>query len=137
MAPEEVIGALYAAINRRDFAYAYALWADRGAASGQSYADFAAGYTTTDHVAIGTKRRYIQGAAGSSYGCVAIVLLAAERDGTTRSFAGTYLLRRSNVVPGGDPNWRIVRARIGQLDHIVMPEGDEAAALLDAAACPQ
>jgi hypothetical protein len=136
MTPEAVIGALYDAINRRDFPYAYALWGDNGAASGQTYAEFEAGYATTDSVAIRTKARGIQGAAGTSYGCVSIVLLAKETDGATHSFAGAYLLSRSNVVPGGDPNWRIRRAAIQPLDHIVMPDSEEATALLDTAACP-
>jgi hypothetical protein len=133
--PEAVIIALYDAINRGDFLYAYALWARNGAASGQSYAEFVAGYATTDHVMIATKSGSIQGAAGSSYGCVPIVLMAYEKDGSTRSFAGSYLLRRSNVVPGGDPNWRIERASVRVLDHIVVPENEESTELLNTATC--
>jgi hypothetical protein len=137
MTPEEVIEALYNAINRRDFPYAYALWANNGAASGKSYAEFVAGYATTDNVTIHTKSRWTQGLAGTSLGCVSIVLLAVETNGINRSFAGAYLLRRSNVTtPGGDPNWRIIRDTVEALNYIVNPGSQESTELLDAATCP-
>jgi len=136
LSPESVIGRLYDAINRRDFAFAYALWSRYGAASGQSYTEFKSGYATTDHVTIHTKSGPIEGAAGSSYGCVPIVLLAVETNSTTRTFAGAYLLRRSNGMPGGDSNWRIERATMKVLDHIVQPGSEEASQLLDTATCP-
>lgn len=109
----------YAAIDARDYARAYALWADSGRASGQSYEAFAAGFAQTAGVRVETGAPgRIEGAAGSRYVEVPVEVEAVTTNGRTQRFEGTYTLRRS-VVDGAtteQQQWRIYSARIAEID---------------------
>ncbi|TWI09512.1 hypothetical protein [Aerolutibacter ruishenii] len=116
--PTEAVGLVrdyYAAINRGDFARAYALWSDGGRASGQSPQDFAAGFTDTVGVSvqIGTPGA-VEGAAGSRYVQVPVTLVARQRDGSERAFAGSFTLRRAVIDGATDEQraWRIASANL-------------------------
>lgn len=112
-AAADVIRHYYAMIQAGDLADAYALWRDRGAASGQTFDAFAAGYAQTERVSatVGSPGP-IGAAAGSRYVRVPVSVEAVIADGTTQRFEGTYTLSRS-VVDGATPTqrrWRISSA---------------------------
>jgi hypothetical protein len=108
-----VVRRYFALIARHKYDSAYALWADAGRASGQSLAEFAAGYRDTVEVraTIGRGVR-VEGAAGSQYVAVPVVLDAVLRDGRRRHFEGTYTARRSMVdgASAAQRSWRIYTA---------------------------
>jgi hypothetical protein len=95
-----VIRGYYAAINAKDYRRAYGLWGNGGTASGQSFDSFAAGFARTANVAveIGDPGR-VEGAAGSRYVEIPVVVRATTDDGDSQRFSGSYTLRRS-VVDG-------------------------------------
>lgn len=110
-----VIEQYYAAINAREFRRAYALWSGDGAASDLSFDAFAAGFAETAQVQVETGAPgRIEGAAGSRYVTVPVVIRARTTDGTRQQFTGSYTLRRS-VVDGATEAqraWRIHTADI-------------------------
>jgi hypothetical protein len=113
LTPADVVRRYYAAIGARQYRDAYRLWAQSGKASGKSEADFAAGFaqTVTVSAALGDSAR-IEGAAGSEYAMIPLVVDAVLRDGIHQHFVGTYALRRS-MVDGATPEqrrWRIYSA---------------------------
>jgi hypothetical protein len=114
-APADVIRRYYAAINAREFHRAYALWGDRGAASGQTFEQFAAGFAGTARVEVdvGEPTR-VEPAAGSRYVEVPVVVRAVAVSGQGRRFEGTYTLRRSVVdgAPAEQRRWHIYSADI-------------------------
>jgi hypothetical protein len=110
-----VVRAYYAAIDRGDYARAYRLWGDGGAASRQTFEEFRDGFAQTADVEVETGRPgRIEGAAGSRYIEIPVSIAAVQRDGTKQRFEGTYVLRRSEV-DGATPEqrtWRLYTARI-------------------------
>lgn len=114
-----VVRAYYAAIARGNYGRAYVLWADSGAASGQTFDEFQAGFALTASVdaGIGLPGR-IEGAAGSRYISVPIEIRARLANGGEQCFSGSYTLRYS-VVPGAMPEqqaWRIQSAELETCD---------------------
>ena len=105
----------YAAINARDYASAYALWSDSGAASHQSPQQFAGGFadTTGTSVEIGTPGDEDAG-AGQRYIEVPVTVVATHADGSRHRYVGSYLLHRT-VVDGASAEqraWRIDSAKL-------------------------
>lgn len=104
----------YAAINRRHFRTALNIWErgdDGASASGQTYAQFKAGFAATKKVqAMLGPPGLIDGAAGSNFIEIPITIKSWMMDGTARKFAGTYTLRSSNV--SDDHRWYIFKAKI-------------------------
>lgn len=116
--PTEVVRRYYAAIDARDFRRAYRLWGDDGAASGQTFEEFAAGFAETARVEveIGEAGR-VEGAAGSRYVVIPVVILAETTSGEPQRFEGTYTLRRS-VVDGASPaqrRWHLYSADVARV----------------------
>lgn len=114
-AATDVIRRYYAAIDAGDYRRAYALWSGAGAASGQTFEEFAAGFagTARSEAAIGTPGR-IEGAAGSRFIEVPVTIRAVTDAGAVQRFEGRYVLRRS-VVDGASAeqrHWRIHSADI-------------------------
>ena len=113
--PADVIRQYYAAINARDYRRAYAMWGDSGRDSHQTFEQFSAGFAETAavHGAIGEPGP-IEGAAGSRYVDIPVVISATKKDGTKERFRGKYTLRRS-VVTGAteaQQHWHIYSAEI-------------------------
>jgi hypothetical protein len=114
--PPDVIRGYYTAIRDRDFRRAYEMWAEGGTASGQTLEQFAAGFARTARVEVeivGPERT--EGAAGSIYAEVDVVVRARTTDGEDQRFEGTYTLRRVNDVPGATPEqlrWHIQSANL-------------------------
>ena len=110
-----VLERYYRAIDQGDYAEAYALWSDGGRASGQEFAAFAAGFDDTASVAVdvGAPGR-VEGAAGSRYVSIPVVVRATHDDGSEHRYAGDYTLRRA-VVDGATAEqraWRIASAEL-------------------------
>lgn len=114
-----VLEQYYAAIDEGDYRTAYALWSDGGASSGQTFDEFAAGYENTASVRVEAgKPGRVEGAAGSRYVVIPVVVHATTSDGTPQRFVGGYTLRRS-VVDGATAeqrNWRIYSAEVQPAD---------------------
>ena len=113
--PAGIVRRYYSAINSRSYRDAYLLWSQSGKASGKSEADFAAGFarTASVNISIGDSVS-IEGAAGSQYATVPVVIDATLSDGKQQHFVGTYTLRRS-MVDGATPEqrqWRIYSATL-------------------------
>ncbi|WP_101925925.1 MULTISPECIES: hypothetical protein [Luteimonas] len=108
-----VIRTYYAAINALDFSRAYTLWSDGGRASGQTPEQFAEGFADTAAVLVDLGAPRNPGAAtGSRFIEIPVTLRAQQRDGSSRRFAGHYVLRRA-VVDGASSEqrgWRIASA---------------------------
>jgi NAD(P)-dependent dehydrogenase (short-subunit alcohol dehydrogenase family) len=113
--PEDVLREYYAAIDARDFRRAYALWGNDGAASGQSFDEFVAGFASTAHVTVEIgKVGRLEGAAGSRFVEVPVTITARKTDGTPQRFSGSYSLRRT-VVDGSTTaqrRWHLYAAKI-------------------------
>ncbi|MFH8406439.1 hypothetical protein ACH4FX_16860 [Streptomyces sp. NPDC018019] len=82
-----VVEDYYAAVNARDFRRA---WDLGGKHLGGSYDAFVAGFADTAHDTV-----RITGVRG---GTVSVTLDAEQRDGSVRSFAGTYTVRDGAIV---------------------------------------
>ncbi|MFL5807059.1 MAG: hypothetical protein ACJ8CR_35680 [Roseiflexaceae bacterium] len=115
----------YDAINRHDYAYAYTLWANLGAASKQSFAQFEQGFATTTHVVIDIGKATTEGAAGSIYAEVPVVVMSTTSDNGPLTFCGTYTLRRSNVPPFDQFGWHIESAQIAQVANVQPGSAEE------------
>ena len=113
--PAGTVRRYYSAINSRAYGDAYRLWSQSGKASGKSEPDFAAGFAKTESVNISIGDSVsIEGAAGSQYATVPVVIDATLTDGKHQHFVGTYTLRRS-MVDGATPEqrrWRIYSATV-------------------------
>lgn len=105
-AAQETLRRYYGAINAKDYAAAYALWSNNGASSRQSAQAFANGYAKTLMVdaRIGEPTNP-EGAAGSRYIQVPVDLAAAQSDGSSRHYRGSFTLRAA-VADGATPEQR-------------------------------
>lgn len=105
----------YAAINARDYARAHQLWADGGAASGQTTLEFANGFAGTQGVSVEVGAPGPEDAgAGQRYVTVPVNVSATQADGSVRRYAGRYVLHRT-VADGATPEqraWRIQSASL-------------------------
>jgi hypothetical protein len=110
-----VVRGYYAAIEARDFRRAYLCWGDGGASSRQTYDRFVAGFRNTAHVEaqIGAPGP-IGAAAGSRYVEVPVIVRARTKGGRSQRFAGTYLMRRSEVdgATAAQRRWHIDSAKL-------------------------
>ena len=107
----EVVRAYYAAVSRHDYRAAFALWH-----GDQTYPRFRRGYAQTLHATV-TPIPPVEseGAAGSLYATVKVRVDALLRSGRHQHFAGSYVLRRVNDVPGATATqrrWHIVSAHL-------------------------
>ena len=106
-----VVQYYHALIEQGRFGEARRLWSDQGRASGLSEAEFARSFErfAEYQAEIGAPGR-IEGAAGSLYVQVPVVVYGRLRDGREFRQNGTVTLRRVNDVPGStgeQRRWRI------------------------------
>jgi hypothetical protein len=116
--PATIVRDYYAAIRAHDFLRAYRMWGSGGQSGVRSYAQFEAGFDSTETVdaKIGAPGR-VEGAAGSRFVTVPLEIDARLRNGTRQRFTGTYTLRRV-VVPGASAaqrRWHLYAANIRQV----------------------
>ena len=110
----QLIRNYYRWINQKKYQGAFNIWEKRedgAAANGQSFEKFAGGFSDTASVSveIGTPGE-IEGAAGSNYIEIPVVISAASTDGSQQKFAGTYTMRASNMAD--DKSWYIHSAKV-------------------------
>src|SRR5262245_42482978 len=89
--PTQVLGSLVNAINRREFARAYAYW-EPGAAGLAPFDEFAAGYDQTLSVDLSTGPVSVDPGAGQLSYAVPTTLRSRQTDGTLQTFVGCYQL---------------------------------------------
>ncbi|MBV9749765.1 MAG: hypothetical protein JO157_13225 [Acetobacteraceae bacterium] len=115
-AARAVVVSYYDAIEHGRYRQAYRLWSGEGRASGQSYTSFVRGFARTRHVRAEVGRPSdSEGAAGSVFITVPVVIVATLKDGTPQRFRGSYVLRRVNDVPGATAahlRWHIASAKL-------------------------
>jgi hypothetical protein len=116
----QVIRNYYDAINRKDYDRAYVDWEQNGKASQQSFEQFKQGFANTASVTVelGTPGR-IDAAAGSLYIETPVTIAATTVSGAREQFAGYYILRRGNNVPGSTPEqrtWHLYSASIHRVE---------------------
>ncbi len=108
--PWNLIASYVNAINRHEYARAYAYWETPP----QPYDQFVAGFADTAHVELVLRPpTYVEGAAGSMYSAVPTMLLATHTDGSLHYFVGCYTVRRPNPQMVGHPTyWKIYSAEM-------------------------
>lgn len=113
-----VVRDYYAAINRRDFARAHALWGDGGRASGQTLQQFADGFADTTGVSVEILAPgEVDAGAGQRHIEVPVALTATHADGRQQRFVGAYTLSRT-VVDGATTEqraWHIASADLREV----------------------
>jgi hypothetical protein len=116
--PATVVRRYYAAIAARNYVVAYTFWGDDGAASGQTFDAFAAGFdrTASVEVDVGEAGR-IEPAAGSRYIEIPVTVRAVTVAGEEQRFEGSYTLRRSVVDGASDAQrqWHLYSADIARV----------------------
>ena len=110
----QLIRNYYRWINQKKYQGAFNIWEKRedgNAVNGQSFEKFESGFSDTASVSveIGAPGE-IEGAAGSNYIQIPVIISATSTDGSQQKFAGTYTMRSSNVTE--DKNWYINSARV-------------------------
>ncbi|WP_123768634.1 hypothetical protein [Vulcaniibacterium tengchongense] len=114
----QVVRDYYAAIDRGDYARAYALWSDGGRASDRTLEQFAQGFADTVSVEVEVMAPGpVDAGAGQRHIEVPVALTATHRDGGRHRFVGAYTLRRA-VVDGATPEqraWRIGSADLREV----------------------
>ena len=112
----QLIEYYYAAIDRGDFTTAYAMWDDKGRASGKSFATFRAGFAST------ARSRVVTGApineeAGMSQRWIEVPVdvYATLKNGKRQHFRGKYTLHRLAAgvsTRAADTHWLIKSAKL-------------------------
>lgn len=117
----QLIHDYYAAIDARDYARAYRLWSENGAASGQTAQQFANGFADTTGVRaqIGDPGDEDAG-AGQRYIEIPVNVYATHADGSQHRYAGSYVLHRT-VVDGASAEQRAWRIHSAKLREIAAP----------------
>ena len=110
----QLIRNYYRWINQKKYQGAFNIWEKREdgyAANGQSFEKFAGGFSDTASVSveIGAPGE-IEGAAGSNYIEIPVVILAQTKSGKAQKFAGAYTMRLSNMAD--DKSWYIYSAKV-------------------------
>lgn len=106
----------YALLGEKKFAEAWKLWGDGGKASGQTADQFARGFENYAqfNAQVGGPGP-IEGAAGSLFVEVPVVIYGRLKDGEEVHESGKAVLRRVNDVPGSTAEqraWRIARIEL-------------------------
>jgi hypothetical protein len=110
----QLIRNYYRWINQKKYRGAFNIWEKRedgNAANGQSFETFAGGFSDTASVSVEIGARgEIEGAAGSHYIQIPVVISATSTDGSQQKYAGTYTMRSSNMAD--DKSWYIYSAKV-------------------------
>ena len=110
----QLIHNYYRWINQKKYAGAFGIWEKRkvgNAVNGQSFAKFKNGFSDTAAVSVEIgEPGEIEGAAGSNYIEIPVVISAISTAGRLQKFAGTYTMRSSNVAD--DKSWYIYSAKV-------------------------
>ena len=132
--PTALTRSYFDAISKKELPRAYTYWDQLGEASGQTFAEFANGFSATAGVVVDVGQPRIGAAGGSSYAEVPVVVVAKQTDQTTRTYCGTYTDRRANVPPFDQLGWRIESAQVVATANV--DPGSAMAQKLLEGACP-
>jgi hypothetical protein len=113
----QLIGNYYRWINQKKYQGAFNIWEkgqDGSAVNGQSFETFESGFKDTASVnaEIGAPSE-IEGAAGSNYIQIPVIISATSTDGSQQKFAGAYTMRSSNMAD--DRSWYIYSAKVKKI----------------------
>jgi hypothetical protein len=110
----QLIRNYYRWINQKKYQGAFNIWEKREdgyAVNGQSFEKFEGGFSDTASVSVEIgEPSEIEGAAGSNYIEIPVVISATSADGSQQKFAGTYTMRSSNIAD--DKSWYINSAKV-------------------------
>lgn len=110
----QLIRNYYRWINQKKYEGAFGIWEKRedgNAANGQSFEKFKNGFGDTAAVSVEIgEPGEIEGAAGSNYVEIPVVISAMTKSGQAQKFAGTYTMRSSNMAD--DRSWYIYSAKV-------------------------
>jgi hypothetical protein len=110
----QLIRNYYRWINQKKYEGAFGIWEKRedgNAANGQSFEKFESGFSDTASVSVEIgEPGEIEGAAGSNYIEIPVVISAMTTSGQAQKFAGAYTMRSSNMAD--DRSWYIYSARV-------------------------
>ena len=110
----QLIRNYYRRINQKKYAGAFSIWEKRedgNAVNGQSFANFEGGFSDTVSVSVEIgELGEIEGAAGSNYIQIPVIISAMNKSGHAQKFAGTYTMRSSNMAD--DRSWYIYSAKV-------------------------
>ena len=113
----QLIRNYYRWINQKKYEGAFGIWEKRedgNAANGQSFEKFESGFGDTASVSVEIgEPGEIEGAAGSNYIEIPVVISAMTQSGHGQKFAGTYTMRSSNVAD--DRSWYIYSAKVREV----------------------
>lgn len=111
----QVVLDYYNAIAQKQYDQAYGLWAQNGAASGQTLTEFKQGYANTARLSVLLDRATVSGDAVTAPITILSVLNQSDQTQRPQRFTGTYTLRHE---AGG---WRIASANIAEADAAAEP----------------
>jgi hypothetical protein len=120
----QVVLDYYIAITQKQYNQAYGLWAQNGAASGQTRTEFEQGYANTAGLSVLLDRPTVRGEAVTLPITILSVLNQSDQAQQPQRFTGTYTLRQE---AGG---WRIASANIAEDDGVAEPPAGTGDALL-------
>ena len=110
----QLIRNYYRWINQKKYEGAFGIWEKRedgNAVNGQSFEKFESGFSDTASVSVEIgEPGEIEGAAGSNYIEIPVVISAITTSGKPQKFAGTYTMRSSNMAD--DRSWYIYSAKV-------------------------
>lgn len=110
----QLIRNYYRWIDGKKYEGAFNIWEKQGdgrAANGQSFEKFRAGFSDTAGVSVEVGAPgEIEGAAGSSYIEIPVIISATTASGKVQKFEGTYTMRSSNLAD--DRSWYIHSAKV-------------------------
>jgi hypothetical protein len=110
----QLIRNYYRWINQKKYEAAFGIWEKRedgNATNGQSFEKFENGFGDTAAVSVEIgEPGEIEGAAGSNYIEIPVVISAKTKSGQAQKFAGTYTMRSSNMAD--DKSWYIYSAKV-------------------------
>jgi hypothetical protein len=113
--PEAVISSFYNAINRVEYARAYAYF---GQDDAPEYDSWEFGYSDTSHVEVSFGQSAQEGAAGSMYWTLPVKLDVTATEGQHSYFAGCYTLRLAQPAIQAPPfePLHIIEGKLKQVD---------------------
>ena len=110
----QLIRNYYRWINQKKYAGAFGIWEKRedgNAVNGQSFTKFKSGFSDTASVSVEIgEPGEIEGAAGSNYIEIPVVISAMSKLDQAQKFVGTYTMRSSNMTD--DRSWYIYSAKV-------------------------
>lgn len=109
--PVSLLASYYNAINRREYARAWAYWPSPPS---PSYETFVQGFADTASVRLAVRVPIWTGAAaGTAYARVPVLLSAIHLDGSRHNFVGCFIARRFNVEgPEVEEGWSLYEAAV-------------------------